>query len=368
MGVSILRRPWGPAALLSFVVLLGTGAAPAAAACPDEQLSTTDPAATPARLRAAVVCLVNEARNAHGLWSLNADPQLEQAAQSHTDDMANRNYFDHTTPEGQTPDQRVSATGYEWGAVAENLALGAQTPFAVMEQWLGSQAHCQNIFSTKVLDIGVGVRQDKDLWTQVFARRKKDKKPKDGTEVPCPSSMGRAAGGDSPPPVPAPAPGSEVSSTSSTGTPGVASGNPGNGNGGANGKANAGGGGQTSATPTIEAQGPPTLVSVKLAGRAVKVVAACDGAGSAPVPCRLQASVSGPGAVKRRKQRMGLGTASATVPAGQSVTFTLTPNAAGRRTLTRGGGRVALQVILRDLRAKRDIARTTLKPLRTSFR
>lgn len=350
MGDLRVRRPWGPAGfLLSLIVLLCAVPAPAAAACADEQLSTKDPAATQPRLRAAVVCLVNEARNARGLPSLAADPQLEQAAQAHTDDMADRGYFEHTTPEGKTPDQRATEAGYAWSTVAENIASGADTPFAVVERWLQSPGHCSNVLSTKMADTGVGVRQDKDLWTQVFGRRK-GKPPANGPEPACPTSMGRAAGGASSPPS---APPNGVSGTA--GTSGLGTAGPGSSAGGQAG----------SASEAVEAQGPPTLTSVRLVGKAVRVVAVCDGGGTAPAPCRLRAALTG----KVGRRTMRFGTASAQVPAGQSVTFTLRPNAAGRRTLARGAGRRArLEVVLRDLQARRDLARRTLTPLRTTFR
>lgn len=331
-------------------MLLCAGPAPAAAACPDEQLSTKDPAATQPRLRAAVVCLVNEARNARGLWSLQHDAQLEQAAQAHTDDMADRGYFEHTTPEGKGPDQRVRDAGYDWAASSENIAFGALTPFEVVEQWLQSQGHCENVLDDRVLDIGVGVRGDKDLWTQVFARRKGAKTPKADKQA-CPASLGRAPGGASAAPL-AP-PGSGVSGTQGTG-PGLGSG------GGTQGAGQSG-----PASGTVEAQGPPVLKSVRLIGKKVRVVAACDGGGTAPAPCRLRAALS----TKVGKRTLSFGRASAQVPAGRTVTFTLAPNAAGRRTLASGKGRrVRLLVVLHDVAARRDLARKALTPLRATFR
>lgn len=319
--------------MLGAVVLLCAGASPAAAACPDEQLSTKDPGATQPRLRAAVVCLVNEARNARGLASLRYDTQLEQAAQSHTDDMATRGYVEHSSPEGTRVEQRAPAAGYEWWSIKENLGQGQVTPFAVVERWLGSDQHCPNIFHLSVVDTGVGVRTDKDLWTQVFGRRKGRGAP-EGTPQSCPASMGRAAGAPSTPPK-APPPVIELPEDSGGRKPGTGK------------------------------QRPPSLKSVRVVGRAVRVVAACDGRGAAPTSCRLQAALS----VKVGRRTMSLGRAGGQVVPGQTLTFTLRPNAAGRRTIARGSGRnVRLTVVLRDLRARRDVARRAVTLRRATFR
>ena len=82
--------------------------------------------------------------------------QLEQAAQAHAADMAARNYFSHTSPEGRTAADRVTAAGYVWTQVAENIAAGQTTPEEVVAGWLRSAGHCANIMDPGLKDMGVG--------------------------------------------------------------------------------------------------------------------------------------------------------------------------------------------------------------------
>lgn len=145
------------------------GAAPA-------QRSATGPAtpvgggAAPSDAQ-AVVDLVNVERAKAGCGPVTADPKLATAAQSHSDDMANRNYFDHASPEGYHADHRIEATGYRWSTWGENIARGQKDPAAVMDAWMNSPGHRANILNCAFKQLGVGVRTGSGgpWWTQVFA-------------------------------------------------------------------------------------------------------------------------------------------------------------------------------------------------------
>lgn len=117
-----------------------------------------------------VVALVNKERAAVGCGPLAEDPQLEKAAQSHSDDMAARTFFDHTNPDGADPGQRITAAGYRWSTEGENIAQGQQTPAAVMDSWMNSPGHRANILNCSFKDIGVGVHKGAGgpWWTQDF--------------------------------------------------------------------------------------------------------------------------------------------------------------------------------------------------------
>jgi uncharacterized protein YkwD len=69
--------------------------------------------------------------------------------------MAAQNYFSHTSADGRTFDQRVTAAGYAWRALAENIAAGYGTVQAVVDGWMGSDGHCANIMNPNLRDIGV---------------------------------------------------------------------------------------------------------------------------------------------------------------------------------------------------------------------
>ena len=71
-------------------------------------------------LRSKALEVVNEAREQHGLPPLQSRPELDRAAQAHAEDMLNRNYFDHVSPEEKTVFDRYVAAG------RESLATGCR--------------------------------------------------------------------------------------------------------------------------------------------------------------------------------------------------------------------------------------------------
>ncbi|MFH9352914.1 CAP domain-containing protein, partial [Kitasatospora sp. NPDC017646] len=118
-----------------------------------------------------VVDLVNVERAKAGCGPVSAEPRLASAAQSHSDDMADRNYFDHASPEGYHADHRIEAAGYRWSTWGENIARGQKDPAAVMDAWMNSPGHRANILNCSFSQLGVGVRTGANgpWWTQVFA-------------------------------------------------------------------------------------------------------------------------------------------------------------------------------------------------------
>ncbi|MEV6118277.1 sigma-70 family RNA polymerase sigma factor [Streptomyces sp. NPDC052109] len=120
-----------------------------------------------------VVALVNKERSAAGCGPLTEDPQLQKAAQGHSDDMAARDFFDHTNPDGADPGQRITAAGYRWSTYGENIAQGQQSAAAVMQSWMNSPGHRANILNCSFKDIGVGVHKGAGgpWWTQDFGAK-----------------------------------------------------------------------------------------------------------------------------------------------------------------------------------------------------
>ncbi|HSA48659.1 MAG TPA: CAP domain-containing protein [Yinghuangia sp.] len=123
------------------------------------------------RLRTEVIALTNAERARHGLGPLTAEPRLTQAAQAHSADMAARDYFDHSSPDGRQPADRVRAAGYDYSRVAENIAAGQTTPAEVVEGWMNSPGHRANILTPELTQIGIGLAHGgtyTTYWTQVF--------------------------------------------------------------------------------------------------------------------------------------------------------------------------------------------------------
>ncbi|MGW0883211.1 sigma-70 family RNA polymerase sigma factor [Streptomyces sp. NPDC002671] len=120
-----------------------------------------------------VVALVNKERAAAGCDPVTENPQLEKAAQAHSDDMAARNFFDHTNPDGADPGQRITAAGYRWSTYGENIARGQQTAQSVMDSWMNSPGHRANILNCGFKNLGVGVHKGTGgpWWTQDFGTK-----------------------------------------------------------------------------------------------------------------------------------------------------------------------------------------------------
>jgi len=100
--------------------------------------------------------------------ALTTNPALRCAARLHSKDMSERNYFSHTSQDGTSFSQRISRAGYDWRTVGENIASGYRTPQAVVDGWIKSTGHCQNLMNRAFTQIGVGFYGSNYLWTQDF--------------------------------------------------------------------------------------------------------------------------------------------------------------------------------------------------------
>jgi len=103
--------------------------------------------------------LANAFRAQHGLPDLFWNEKLEKAARSHSEDMAKRNFFSHTNPDGLEPQDRIAAAGYHFSACAENILMMSMGVDAVlaMDGWINSASHRTNLLNTVCDEIGIGV-------------------------------------------------------------------------------------------------------------------------------------------------------------------------------------------------------------------
>ncbi len=100
--------------------------------------------------------------------------ELEVAAMGHALDMANRNYFSHTSKDGRTSEDRISLAGYTFKGfrsfnIGENIAQGQQSIAEVMQGWLKSEGHCKNLMNPGFKEVGVAMYND--YWVQDFGGR-----------------------------------------------------------------------------------------------------------------------------------------------------------------------------------------------------
>lgn len=126
-----------------------------------------------------VVRLTNNFRAQNGLQPLTYDSRLGSAAQTHTSNMANQDFFSHTGIDGSSVGSRATASGYRWSTVGENIAAGQITPQAVVNSWINSPGHRANMLNPNYQNIGVGyvyLANDtgqvnyQHYWTQKFGR------------------------------------------------------------------------------------------------------------------------------------------------------------------------------------------------------
>ena len=96
-----------------------------------------------------VIDLVNAERATQGLHALNVDDNLATAARDHSEDMGLQDYFDHTSLDGRTVSDRITAAGYFYNAYGENIAAGYQPPEDVIDGWMSSSGQRANIVCRK---------------------------------------------------------------------------------------------------------------------------------------------------------------------------------------------------------------------------
>lgn len=91
-------------------------------------------------------------------------------------DMRNNNYFSHTSPTYGTPGEMLIRFGVDWTAYGENIAAGQRTPQEVMNAWMDSPGHRENILNPDFTYLGVGYvpgNTESDYatyWVQLFVR------------------------------------------------------------------------------------------------------------------------------------------------------------------------------------------------------
>lgn len=127
-----------------------------------------------------LVGLANDYRQAHSLSVLTVNPLLEQAAMLKAQDMAQKGYFAHTSPEGITPWHWFEKVGYDFVYAGENLAVNFSDSESLHQAWISSLGHRENIINKNFSEIGIavakGIYKEKEaiFVVQLFGTRKKE--------------------------------------------------------------------------------------------------------------------------------------------------------------------------------------------------
>lgn len=121
---------------------------------------------------AGVIEQTNLQRENNGLPPLSENSLLNQSAAVKAQDMFDKQYFAHDSPEGIGVSQLAEIAGYQYIMIGENLALGNFLNDKVLvEAWMDSSGHRANILNSRYQNIGVavkkGIYQGKTTWIAV---------------------------------------------------------------------------------------------------------------------------------------------------------------------------------------------------------
>ncbi|HZW83487.1 MAG TPA: SafA/ExsA family spore coat assembly protein [Candidatus Deferrimicrobium sp.] len=119
-----------------------------------------------------VIALTNQERAKNGLGNLIANAELSKVANLKAQDMRDKNYFSHQSPTYGSPFEMMRKFGITYSRIAEeNIASGQSTPQEVVNSWMNSPQHRQNILNAQIKQIGVGYAAGGSLrhyWVQMF--------------------------------------------------------------------------------------------------------------------------------------------------------------------------------------------------------
>ena len=118
-----------------------------------------------------VLDLVNAERTKRGISALTLDSNLSSVATKKSQDMVNKNYFDHTSPTYGSPFDMMKQFVISYRTAGENIAKGQKTPQEVVTAWMNSEGHRKNILNPNFTNLGVGIAKDSKgttYWTQMF--------------------------------------------------------------------------------------------------------------------------------------------------------------------------------------------------------
>ncbi len=128
-----------------------------------------------------VLKLTNKERKKRGLKKLKWNETLAYSARYHAQDMAEENYFEHSSFDRNSNGKLKEVCGtfdrveafIVFNYLAENISAGQVTPEAVVKSWMKSPGHRKNILGKNFSELGVGFYQSNNseyeyYWVQNF--------------------------------------------------------------------------------------------------------------------------------------------------------------------------------------------------------
>ncbi|MFS8159296.1 MAG: CAP domain-containing protein, partial [Candidatus Roizmanbacteria bacterium] len=120
--------------------------------------------------------LTNAERAKNGLSTLSYNATLSQAAGMKASHMFEHNYWAHNAPDGTTPWYFFKQVGYNYELAGENLARDFEYSDGVVQGWMNSPSHRDNVLKAEYTDIGFAVvngkleGEDTTLVVQLFGK------------------------------------------------------------------------------------------------------------------------------------------------------------------------------------------------------
>jgi len=100
----------------------------------------------------------NNERAKSNLLPLKRNELLDQAASLKIEDMFTKNYWAHNAPDGTTPWTFINKVGYAYSYSGENLARDFTSSRDVIDSWMGSQKHKENILFPNYTEVGFAIK------------------------------------------------------------------------------------------------------------------------------------------------------------------------------------------------------------------
>lgn len=106
-----------------------------------------------------VISLVNKSRSATNIAILKKNDLLQKAAEEKAQDMIEKDYFAHVSPEGKSPWYWIGENKYDYIYAGENLAMNFSSAEEQQKAWMESPSHKKNILNPDYDEIGVAVKR-----------------------------------------------------------------------------------------------------------------------------------------------------------------------------------------------------------------
>lgn len=105
---------------------------------------------------AELVQRTNSIRGSFGLNSLSESGLLDVVARQKAQSMADGSYFSHVSPGGKGPWRWLIDIGYGYEEAGENLAVSYVDDWDIVDAWMNSPSHRENVLRASFDEMGVG--------------------------------------------------------------------------------------------------------------------------------------------------------------------------------------------------------------------